>query len=847
MTLINVRACNNRTAHVVFLLTLFLFAWSANAQSEFAPGEEFIEEIVLRDLPISTAIAFAPGGAKAYLALKVGVIRVVQDGRLLTKPFVDLQSIVNKATDRGLLGLAVDPDFPAKPFLYISYVYDPPGFPQDAHDSRVIRVARLTADAAKNYNEMLPDSLEVIVGKQSIGEKIAPPIPLGDPNIPERASCMTGLTMDGAPIEDCIPCDSTSHTAGTLIFGPNRTLFASFGDGASYSGPNRVGLRTQSLDSISGRVLRFNPDTLEGLPDNPWFDATKPNSNRSRTWAYGFRNPFRITLKPANGDAYIGDVGTSYYEEINVGKGMNFGWPCYEGGFSDRNQVDGEATLSTQQVGYRAHPRTVDFCDQMYQLGQSAVRKPLYTYRHPYDDQGRDLGASITGLAFYSGSQYPEKYRGALFFADYARLFIQYLTFDSTGRPTKHDFAKEVGSNLGAVELLSGPDSNIYAVYLDLVTRSSQVRRFRAITSGNDAPVVRASVSPQSGDTPLVVSASASNSFDPDGQALLFAWDFGDGTSSSQADAEHVYANPGTYTVKITVTEATSPFASSSDQFTVRVGSEKPIAKILEPAEGTTYRIGTPMRFSGTSDGTAGDPPQLSWSVIQIHNQHSHLVSEFDGAIGSFTPTEHSDNTAYQLCLIATSGDGLSDQTCVRLPPQTTPYVFNSKPAGATLSYLDEELDVVAPYVARPIVGSEQTIRAAKLHAGRSFVGWSDGNASAVRSFVTKPSPETLTAVYENKPPKAVLALGAGGTARRKRRSVVLDAGLSTDPEGETLRFVWRFSDKSRRTGPTVKKSFSSDGRYTVRLQVSDPLGANTLLKRTLIVNGPRGIRMRAP
>jgi hypothetical protein len=101
--------------------------------------------------------------------------------------------------------------------------------------------------------------------------------------------------------------------------------------------------------------------------------------------------------------------------------------------------------------------------------------------------------------------------------------------------------------------------------------------------------------------------------------------------------------------------------------------------------------------------------------------------------------------------------------------------------------------------------------------------------------------------VYENKPPKAVLALGAGGTARRKRRSVVLDAGLSTDPEGETLRFVWRFSDKSRRTGPTVKKSFSSDGRYTVRLQVSDPLGANTLLKRTLIVNGPRGIRMRAP
>lgn len=830
---------------LVVLGALLTNLQDASAQSQFAPGEDFVEEVVLRDLPISTAMAYAPGGTKAYLALKVGIIRVVQDGRLLSKAFVDLQPIVNKATDRGLLGLAVDPDFPAKPFLYISYVYDPPGFAPDSHDPRVIQIARITADAAKNYNEMLPGSLEVIVGKQSIGQHVAPPIPPGDPNIPERASCMTGLTMDGTPIEDCIACDATSHTAGTLIFGPNRTLFASLGDGADYNGPTRVGLRTQNLDSLSGRVLRINADTGRGITDNPWYDPSNPSSNRSRTWSYGFRNPFRITLRPSNGDAYIGDVGTSYYEEINVGKGMNFGWPCYEGGFLDRSQVYGEATTSAQQVGYRAHPRTIDFCSQMYLQGQSAVRRPLFTYRHPYDDQGRDLGSSITGLAFYSGTKYPPKYRGALFFADYAQLFIRYLTFDGVGKPTMHEFGKEVGSNLGAVELFAGPDSNIYAVYLDLVTRSSQVRRFRAVTGGNDAPVVRASVTPQSGDAPLVVSVRASQSFDPDGQALKFAWDFGDGNTSSQADAQHVFTAPGTFTVKITVTEATAPFASSSDQFTVRVGSQQPLARILEPAEGAPYEIGVPVRFSGTAEGVSGSDVQLSWSIIQIHNQHTHLVNEIDGPTGSFVPVEHSDNTAYQLCLFATSGEGVTDQKCVKMPPRTAPYVFDSSPAGATITYLDEELDVVAPYIANPIVGSEQTIRAAGLHAGRSFVGWSDGNVSPTRSFVTQSGTLRLTALYENRPPKAVVALAATSKPRRKRPSVVLDAGLSQDPEGEPLQFNWRFSDKTRKSGTTVRKTFKRDGRYTVRLQVSDPLGARSQVRRILVVSRQRGIRMR--
>lgn len=832
---------------IAILLALILsasFAIGAHAQSEFAPGENFIEEVYLRDLPISTAIAFASSD-KAYLALKIGIIQVVEKGKVLPTPFIDISAVVNKHTDRGLLGLAVDPDFPRKPFLYISYVYDPPGSVPDSNAPRVIRIARLTADAAKNYNVALPDSLEVIVGKNSTLENMAPPVPLGDPNIPERASCMTGLTMDGTPIEDCIACDATSHTAGTLIFGANRVLYASLGDGADYNGPTRVGLRTQNIDSLSGRVLRFNPDTGQGLPDNPWYDSSKPSSNRSRTWSYGFRNPFRITLHPNSEDVYIGDVGTSYYEEINAGKGSNFGWPCYEGGFTDRNQQEGEATASVQQVGYRAHPRTTEFCAAMYAKGASFVRKPLFNYRHPYDETGKDLGSSITGLAFYSGKNYPEKYRGALFYADYARLFIRYLTFDQFGKPTTHDFAREVGSNLGAVELLSGPDKNIYAVYIDLKTRTSQVRRFRPAGDNTGDPVVRASVDPLFGEVPLVVNFSASKSFDPGGQALTFNWDFGDGTKSNEADPQHIYQKAGTYTAKIKVTQVGAPYASAEETFTIRSGSEAPEAVIDEPGDDLLYEIGKEVRFSGQAGGEQSDDVSLSWTILQIHNQHTHLVAEVEGGKGSFIPTEHSDNTAYELCLVASRGEGLSDQDCVLISPRTSRYTFNSSPPGATISYLDEETDVVAPHIAYPIVGSEQSIKAPLIHAGKSFARWSDGNLNTTRSFVTGATPTLLNAIYVNRSPKASIAAGAStSNNRRKRYTLLLDASSSRDPEGESLKFSWRFSDRKNFSGPVIKRTFTRFGTYRLRLNVRDALGAETELRKTISVTKRRGARL---
>lgn len=810
----------------------------AHAQSEFAPGERFTEEVVVEGIPISTAIAFAPD-SRMYIALKEGAVRVVKDGKLLPTPFINLSTSVNRSTDRGLLGIAVDPGFPQRPFVYLSLVLDPPGSVADGKDPRVIRVVRYTADAAKGYNEALPGSEEVILGKNSTLQNMAPAPPVGEVPNPEPASCMTGLTMAGTPIEDCIPCDALSHTAGTLMFGADGALYASFGDGSNYDRPSTLAFRAQMLDGMSGRVVRVDPDTGAGLPGNPFYDAANPRSNRSRLWSYGFRNPFRITVSPINGQVFAGDVGTSYYEEINAGKGANFGWPCYEGGFTDRAQQEGPATISQKQTGFKSDPLTINFCNEMYARGASKVKAPIFTYRHPYDATGKDLGSSITGVALYNGTAYPEKYRGALFFSDYARLFIRYLTFDANGVPTAHDFAKEVGSNLGAVQLITGPDTNLYAVYLDLRTRTGQVRRFKQVDGPNNPPTARGSASPMTGSIPLVVNFSSSGSGDIDGQSLDYEWNFGDGRTSTDPNPVHIYETVNTFTATLTVKEKTAPFATATKTFTIRTGVTPPHSIIDTPAETYRFEIGQPVSFSGRSDPPTG--VTMNWSLLQRHNLHDHLIAEISGSGGSFIPEEHCDNCSYALCLSTTGETGLIDQKCRSILPKTTPYTLASVPTGASITYIDEEKELLAPSIIYPIVGSRQTIRAASRSNGRTFIGWSDGVKDSARTFVTGAKPATFRALYRNEPPKVAVKLLKANSASTK--TLTLDARSSRDPEGEPLSYSWSFSDRTVLRGSIVTKRFSRSGKYIVRLVVTDRLGARTIYKGSIAVGRSSSIR----
>src|SRR6185369_6673242 len=155
------------------------------------------------------------------------------------------------------------------------------------------------------------------------------------------------------------------------------------------------------------------------------------------------------------------------------------------------------------------------------------------------------VGTALIGGPFYTGDTYPESYRGSFFFIDYGGNFIRRLTFDASGNPAGVvSFATSVAA---PVTIEQGPDGNLY--YLSFTT--GQLRRIRF-----NGPSAVADATPSSGYSPLNVSFSSAGSTNAGGGPITFAWDFGDGGTSTAANPSHTYVSPGvaTFSPKLTVT-----------------------------------------------------------------------------------------------------------------------------------------------------------------------------------------------------------------------------------------------------------------------------------------------------
>ena len=182
---------------------------------------------------------------------------------------------------------------------------------------------------------------------------------------------------------------------------------------------------------LNGAILRVDPATGAGLPDNPM--ASSSDANARRIVGYGLRNPFRITVRPGTNEVWLGDVGWNDWEEIDrlvsptATPVDNFGWPCYEG--------DG------RQGGYDA--ANLSICENLYTEGTAAVVAPYFRYHHNELVVPNEVcpkgGSSVAGtsFAFSSGGSYPAEYRSALFFADYTRRCIWAMP-DRRERAARH-------------------------------------------------------------------------------------------------------------------------------------------------------------------------------------------------------------------------------------------------------------------------------------------------------------------------------------------------------------------------------------------------------------------------
>jgi glucose/arabinose dehydrogenase len=241
----------------------------------------FSESVVAGGLVNPTAMEFSPTGL-LFVAEQVGPMKVFQNGTQLRANFFrDAPISVDASGERGLLGIAFDPDYASNHYVYVYYTATAPV----AHN----RVSRFTANAAGDL--ALAGSERVILELDNLSS-------------------------------------ATNHNGGAIHFGPDGKLYVAVGDNAN-------GSNSQTQNNLLGKVLRLNADGT--IPtDNPFY-ASATGQNRA-IWALGLRNPFTFAFQNGTGRMFINDVGQNTWEEIDDGRaGANYGWPATEGPTTDPN------------------------------------------------------------------------------------------------------------------------------------------------------------------------------------------------------------------------------------------------------------------------------------------------------------------------------------------------------------------------------------------------------------------------------------------------------------------------------------------------------------------------------
>jgi glucose/arabinose dehydrogenase len=716
----------------------------------------FRVELAFWGLTQPTAIRFSPDG-RVFVAEKSGLIKVF-DSITDTTPtvFADLRTNVHNFWDRGLLGLALDPQFPTKPYVYVLYTYDAP-----------------IGGVAPTWGKP---------GQTSDGCP-TPPGPTTDGCVVSgRLSRLTanGDVMTGTEkvlINDW--CQQfPSHSIGSINFGADGALYVSGGEGANFDvtdygqmgsplnpcgdppGPPGTqltppaaeggSLRAQDLRTngdpvgLDGSILRVDPATGDALPDNPMAGNADPNARR--IIAYGVRNPFRFTIRPGTNEVWLGDVGSFTWEEIDRipnptdGTVENFGWPCYEG----------------PGINPDFDSANLNICENLYaQAG--AVTPPYFTYNHAdsvVPGDGCSVGSSATaGVAFETGTEYPAAYDGALFFADYARSCIWAMLKGPNGLPDPSNIVSFESPAWHPVDVEFSPAGELY--YVDL--QDGEIHRIRYF-AGDQPPVAVATATPTNGNAPLSVQFDASGSSDPDpGDPITYAWDLdGDGQydDSTLVNPTHTYG-PGTVTIGLKVTDSFG--MSSTTTVQIQADNTPPVVTIASPLPTRTWKVGDVIPFSGSAtDQQDGTEPAsaFSWSLIMHHcpsNCHTHFLQQFDGVRrGSFAAPDHEYPSWMELDLTVTDKGGLQTTQSVLLYPKTVDLSFKSVPSG--LQLVVGSTVGTTPFTKTVILGSKNTISATSPQpfggGTYAFTGWSDGGVQT-HDVVASNALKTYTASYD--------------------------------------------------------------------------------------------------
>jgi glucose/arabinose dehydrogenase len=726
----------------------------------------FRDTVAIGGLDVPTAFRFTDDGA-VFVAEKTGKIFRF-DSLADTEPsfFADLRTDVYDSYDRGLLGLAVDPQFPTRPYVYALYSYD--------HELGSSEPAPRWGVPGEDGDGGCPEPPGANTDGCVISGRLVRLTAEGDHAAEEGG----GGVAQHVLVEDW--CQQfSSHSIGALEFGPEGALIASGGDGAAFTDadygqfgwpdknpcgdpPGEVGdeltpptaiggaLRSQNTENLNGSVIRIDPDTGEGWPANPMHASLDPNQRR--ILAYGFRNPFRFTIQPETDDVYVANVGWYSYEELDrfslsTGSAYNSGWPCLEG--PDR-------VYSYEILG-------LDACEAIY---DEPAPPPFFLYAHhaavaPEDPCPFEPGAAISGLEFYEGGSYPPEYDGALFFADSVRGCIYSMQADHDGEPdpfTTTPFLIDGGLYPG-MDIQIGPGGDLFYATLfdDDEYGPGAIHR---ISYDADAPQAGLEAGKEWGAVPLEVEFDAGASTDPQSDSLEYEWDLdGDGVfdaATPDSTESETYEDPENVIAQVRVVDPGEH--SSVAQVTVYPGDSPPAPEIEEPLESLEWGVGQSVSFSGLATDFEGGVPEnrLYWTSRLYHcpggpgSCHGHPLEVFPATgSGAVIAPDHDLPSHIELRLTATDARGLSATTKVDVYPTPVTLHLASDPPGVTLSAREDAAS--APFDFEAIEDAQVTLSApptAELDGTvYTWSGWSDGGARI--HSVTADEAATYTAFYE--------------------------------------------------------------------------------------------------
>jgi glucose/arabinose dehydrogenase len=389
-----------------------------------APPTDFSDTLVT-NLASPTALAFTPDG-RLLLTQQTGQLRVYQNGALLATPAINLSAGICSNSERGLLGVAVDPNFTSNHAIYLYYTHNPFVGDPDACPTNDPTNAKIPVNRVSRFT-------------------------LGDDN----------LASDETILLDNMLSPNGNHNGGDLHFGQDGYLYVSIGDGgADYAGDSGAGGQNDAARDqfmLLGKIMRITRDG--GIPaDNPFQggDSGRCNVNGrttqakcQETFAWGLRNPFRFTFKPGTSEFYINDVGQGAQEEIDIGQSAaDYGWNCKEG-------------LQTNSTTGKCNPTPANLVDPIFAYGHGT---------HPAPSPFQNCTA-ITGGAFVPAGLWPAPYDSAYLFADLGCSKIFRLI--PGGGATAVEFATGAGNPSA---MIFGPYNDTQALYY-AANGAGQIRR----------------------------------------------------------------------------------------------------------------------------------------------------------------------------------------------------------------------------------------------------------------------------------------------------------------------------------------------------------------------------------